>query len=59
MDASSFRSWQDAMGLNNRAAAEALGVHPNTVAKFRREGGAQILRLACAALYHRLEAPFL
>lgn len=51
-----FKSWLAAMksagkAASDRAAADALGVHPQRVAQMKRDGTAQIQTdLACAAL---------
>lgn len=51
---SSFGYWLQQLGLSDRKAAKALGIHYNTVAKYRREGCPRYIMLACKALYHRL-----
>lgn len=54
MKAAAFRAWLDAMKISGSEAARLLGVNPNTITRYRREGGPKMLALACAALYHRL-----
>jgi hypothetical protein len=55
ISAKSFQSWMDAMSLTAQEVAEALDVHPNTVTRYRQEGGPPALALACRALFHKLE----
>lgn len=64
MTADDFKGWRAAMGLSQRAAAEALGVSRPTIENYERgvrlTDGQPVtiprtVALACAALYHRLE----
>jgi transcriptional regulator with XRE-family HTH domain len=55
MTASDFTAWLSAMNITAAEAARLLGVTPNTITRYKRKGGPVMLRLACAALYHRLE----
>lgn len=59
-----FKAWRKAMGLSQRAAAEALGMSRPAIENYER--GHRIgdnrkveiprtVALACAALFHRLE----
>lgn len=43
------------VATTDRAAAEALGLHPNTIATMRRKGADRRTALACAALLAGLE----
>lgn len=52
-----FNSWLDAMGISGAEAGRRLGVGPNSITRYRRDGGSMMLGLACAALYHRLDEP--
>ncbi len=42
--------------LSVSQAARLLGVHANTITKYRRGGAPTVVALACSAIYHRLEA---
>lgn len=55
MTAQQFRDWIRAMDISAAKAAELLGVHPNTMTKYSRDGAPQHIALACSAVYHRLE----
>lgn len=55
MTPQSMRSWLAAMKISAAEGARLLGVHPNTMTKYKAEGAPQHVALACAALYHRLE----
>lgn len=61
MTPTSFKAWLAAMkaaGLakSDAAAARALGVHVNTVVRWKQDGtDAPYLALACAAMLNRLE----
>lgn len=50
MTAQDFENWLDHMGLKGAGAARALGLAPNSVVKYRREGAPLTVALACAAL---------
>lgn len=54
MPAEDFRDWLTAMDMSAAKAAELLGVHPNTMTKYRSEGAPYHVALACSAVYHRL-----
>lgn len=56
MTASQFNDWLSAMEVSGAQAARLLGVNVNTITRYKREGGSQMLGLACAALYHRIGA---
>lgn len=56
MTAEAFDKWLQTMGISASEAARRLGVHRNTVTRFRRKGAPMVVALACAALFHRLEA---
>ena len=53
--ADEFKRWQSNMKISAAEAARRLGIHPNTVARYRDKGGPMMLRLACLALFHDLE----
>jgi transcriptional regulator with XRE-family HTH domain len=55
MSAVAFQNWLTAMRISGAEAARLLGVHPNTITRYKREGASRETALACAALYHRLE----
>ncbi len=55
MTAEDFNDWLEKSGLSGLAAARQLGVAPNTVVKYRREGAPLHIALACSALYARLK----
>lgn len=55
MTARQFEAWLSTTGMSGVEAAQALGVHPNSITRFRQRGGPHTLRLACLALYHRLD----
>lgn len=55
MTAKEFTDWLALMGVSAAKAARLLGVTPNTITRYKSKGGPKMLRLACAALYHRLE----
>jgi transposase len=42
------------MGISSAEAARRLGIHANTVTKYKTRGAPYSIALACAALYHRL-----
>ena len=54
MTGEAFRRWLKAMKISGAQAAELLGVHKNTVTRFKRDGTDRAIALACAALWHRL-----
>lgn len=56
MTADEFCAWLAAMRYTGAKAAIALGVGQNTITRYRRKGGPKMLKLACAALFHRLGA---
>jgi len=55
MTAEQFQAWQKAMGISAAEAGRRLGVHANTIARYRDKGGPRMLLLACLALFHKLE----
>lgn len=55
MKASEFADWLKIMDISGAEAARMLGVHANTISKYRTEGAPVTVALACRALYHRLE----
>lgn len=55
MKASDFMDWMRAMDISSVEAGRLLGVHANTITKYRAEGAPTVVALACRALYHRLE----
>ena len=60
MTAEAFKPWLWACkntGLLrfDAAAAKGLGVHVNTVVKYKQSGAPVMVALACAALYRRIE----
>lgn len=50
MTAEIFCRWMTVMKLSNAAAARALDVSRNTIAKYRREGAPVAIGFACAAI---------
>jgi hypothetical protein len=52
-----FRQWKVSLGLTARSASAALGIAPNTVTKYSRDGTAIPLyvALACAAVARGLK----
>lgn len=55
MTPQSMRSWLAAMKISAAEGARLLGIHANTMTKYKNEGAPQHVALACAALYHRLD----
>lgn len=55
MTPKSMRDWLSAMKISSAAGARLLGVHPNTMTKYKTTGAPAHIALACAALYHRLQ----
>jgi hypothetical protein len=55
MTAEQFRQWLAAMKISGAEASRLLDVNVNTITRYKRNGGPQMLALACAALYHRLK----
>lgn len=56
MSPQAMRSWLAAMKISSAEGARLLGVHANTMTKYKTEGAPLHIALACAALYHRIEA---
>jgi len=63
MTPAQFAAWRERLHLSKRAAAEALGVHPETIANYesgqRRDTGKRVeipraIALACSAIAHGL-----
>jgi DNA-binding transcriptional regulator YiaG len=54
MSADEFKEWLKTMKISGAKAARLLGVHVNTVTKYKRRGAPDHVALACTALYHRL-----
>ena len=54
MTADAFRAWLSAMGISSAEAARRLGIHANTVTKYKAHGAPKPIALACRALFHRL-----
>jgi len=50
-----MRSWLAAMKISAAEGARLLGIHPNTMTRYKTEGAPEHIALACAALYHRLQ----
>lgn len=55
MTADDFNNWLKRTGLSGLQAAKILGIAPNSVVKYRREGAPIHIALACSAIYHKLE----
>lgn len=55
MTPEAMRSWLTEMKISAAEGARLLGVHPNTMTKYKAEGAPKHIALACAALYHRLK----
>lgn len=55
MTAEYFNDWLKRTGLSGLEAARCLGIAPNSVVKYRREGAPRHIALACSAVYHKLE----
>lgn len=55
MTADQFNAWLETMEITAADAARLLAVTPNTITRYKRQGGDHTLALACSALYHRLE----
>lgn len=49
-----FCEWLKAMKISAAEAGRLLGVHENTVARYKREGAPKTVALACRALFHKL-----
>jgi hypothetical protein len=56
MSAGAFQKWLSEMRISGAAAGRLLGVHSNTISRWRRSGAPKMAALACAALYHRQAA---
>ena len=56
MTSDAFGRWLKAMDITGAEAARLLGVQPNTIVRYRQQGTPTMVALACAALYHRLNA---
>lgn len=54
MTAETFNQWLRAMGISCVEACRLLGVQPNTITRYRRNGAPKAIALACSALFHRL-----
>jgi len=57
MTAADIRAWRARLGMSQQAAADALGVHQNSIRAWE-QGKQPIDRrtaLACAAVYHKVE----
>jgi len=54
MTAAQFSAWLAAMKISGAEAGRLLGVNPNTITRYKRDGAPKAIGLACAALYHRL-----
>jgi transcriptional regulator with XRE-family HTH domain len=52
MTPADFRHWKAALGLTVRGVASSLGIAPNTVTKYTRDGAVipRYVALACAAV---------
>jgi hypothetical protein len=50
-----MRSWLAAMKISSAEGARLLGIHANTMTRYKAEGAPAHIALACAALYHRIE----
>jgi len=57
MTAEAFSAWLNAMDWTKARAARELDVHPNTVHTYTKEGAPKLVRLACLALFSRLNIP--
>jgi transcriptional regulator with XRE-family HTH domain len=55
MTGEQFREWLHLMSISAAEAARRLDVSPNTITRYKKAGGPRMLRLACLALFHRLE----
>jgi hypothetical protein len=47
-------NWLKAMDISAAEGARRLGIHPNTMTRYKREGAPMAIALACSALFHRL-----
>lgn len=56
MSGEDFAAWLDHMGLSDAAAARALELSRNSVAKYKIAGAPRHVALACAALAFGLPA---
>jgi hypothetical protein len=59
MTAEAFRQWLAAMIAagqisDQRDAARLLGIHPNTITNYVRDGAPLVVAHACSNLWHRL-----
>jgi len=54
MDANAFCNWMKRMNLNSLKTSQALGISPNTITRYRREGTPLYVDLACSALSYGL-----
>lgn len=55
MTPQSMRSWLAEMKISSAEGARLLGIHPNTMTRYKTEGAPVHVALACAALYHKLK----
>lgn len=55
LTAKQFIEWLDNMQVSGAEAGRLLGVHANTILRYKTEGAPLVVALACRALYHRLE----
>lgn len=55
MTPQSMRSWLAEMKISAAEGARLLGIHPNTMTRYKTEGAPVHVALACAALYHKLK----
>lgn len=59
MTAADFTAWlafmkMKKLAMNDAEAASRLGVHPNTLGRWKRDGAPAHIALACAAIYDGL-----
>jgi hypothetical protein len=50
---SQLNAWLDIMGWSGGRAAREIGVHPNTMSVWRRDGAPNWVKLSCQALFQR------
>lgn len=55
MTGKQLSDWLKTMGWSAAEGARNLGVHPNTMSRWKQAGAPEHVALACRALYHRLE----
>lgn len=48
-----FQEWLDTMDISAAEAARLLGVKPNSITRYKKQGGPEMLRLACQWLDKR------